>query len=351
MHSCYGPIAGAQSGWLKALVGFVCSYDCSGVEPVIQSRKIRYFLAAADHLHFSAAAAELHISQPALSRSVRQLEERLGVPLFERAAKGVVLTRYGELLARRARLMELEAEHTLAEIDAIKTGSGGTLHVGAGPVWLRVFLPPAIRELRRHYPDLQIDLMTGVIETHLAALMNGRIDLLCGDLDFPNHPELRRIHLIDLQFVVICGADHPLARKQAVRAEDLVRFPWIVMRGDYLGRNRLGAFFTAQDVDPPKPKIVISPGVENFGFLTEGDYLAYIPTQALHIARRYNCVRVDVERAFWKSRHGVVYRRAKTPEASVNALVSVLQHQLRDRADRPIRAVSSVEQILEERQA
>ena len=61
--------------------------------PVIQSRKIRYFLAAADHLHFSAAAASLHISQPALSRSIRQLEERLGVTLFERAAKGVILTR------------------------------------------------------------------------------------------------------------------------------------------------------------------------------------------------------------------------------------------------------------------
>lgn len=307
----------------------------SGAGPVIQSRKIRYFLAAADHLHFSAAAAELHISQPALSRSVRQLEERLGVRLFERAAKGVVLTRYGELLARRARLMELDAEHTLAEIEAIKTGSGGTLHVGAGPVWLRVFLPPAVRELQRQYPDLQIDLMTGVIETHLSALMNGKIDLLCGDLDFPNHPELRRIHLIDLQFVVICGRNHPLAGKQAVRTEELVRFPWILLRGDYLGRNRLGAFFTAQNVDPPKPRIVISPGVENFGFLAEDNYLAYIPTQALRIARRYDCVRVDVERAFWKARHGVVYRRAKTPEASVSALVSILQQQFRDRAEDP----------------
>ena len=309
---------------------------------MIQSRKIRYFLAAADHLHFSAAAADLHISQPALSRSVRQLEERLGVRLFERAAKGVVLTRYGELLARRARLMKLDAEHTIAEIEAIKTGSGGTLHVGAGPVWLRVFLPPAVRELRRHYPDLQIDLMTGVIKTHLSALMNGKIDLLCGDLDFPNHPELRRLHLIDLQFVVICGAGHPLAGKQAVRAEELVRFPWIVLRGDYLGRNRLGVFFTAQNLDPPKPKIVISPGLENFGFLAEGNYLAYIPTQALKIARRFECVRVDVERAFWKARHGVVYRRAKLPEASVSALVSILQQQFRDRSDdlRPVLRVA-----------
>ena len=307
---------------------------------MIQSRKIRYFLAAADHLHFSAAAAELHISQPALSRSVRQLEERLGVQLFERAAKGVVLTRYGELLARRARLMELEAEHTIAEIEAIKTGSGGTLHIGAGPVWLRVFLPPAIVELQRHYPELQIDLMTGVIETHLSALMNGRIDVLCGDLDFPSHPELERIHLIDLQFVVIAGVNHPLAGKSAVGADELTRFPWIVLRGDYLGRNRFGAFFAAQNLDPPKPKIVISPGVENFGFLRQGNYLAFIPTYALEVARRYDCVRIDVARAFWKARHGVVYRRVKTLEASVNALVSILKNQFNDRSDMPLVAVS-----------
>ena len=303
---------------------------------MIQSRKIRYFLAAADHLHFSAAAASLHISQPALSRSIRQLEERLGVTLFERAAKGVILTRYGELLARRARLMELEAEHTIAEIEAIKTGSGGTLHVGAGPVWLRVFLPQAILALQRHYPELQIDLMTGVIETHLSALMNGKIDVLCGDLDFPNHPELTRIHLIDFQFVVVAGVNHPLAGKTAVRAEELTKYPWIVMRGDYLGRNRFGAFFTAQNLDPPKPRIVISPGVENFGFLAQGNYLAFIPTYSLEIAERYDCVRVDVERAFWKARHGVVYRRSRKPEASVSALVSILKHQFKDRANMPV---------------
>ena len=79
---------------------------------MIQSRKIRHFLAIAEHLNFTAAATQLNISQPALSRSVKHLEEQLGVPLLERLPTGVVLTRYGEILARRTRLMQLDAEHT-----------------------------------------------------------------------------------------------------------------------------------------------------------------------------------------------------------------------------------------------
>ena len=294
---------------------------------MIQSRKIRYFLAAAEHLHFSAAAAELCISQPALSRSMRQLEERIGAPLFERAAKGVVLTRYGEILARRARLMEREAEHTLAEIEATKMGSGGALHIGAGPVWLRVFLPSAIAALRQQHPKLQIDLVTGVVETHLTALLNGKVDLLCGDLDFPNHPELTSVHLTDLEFVVVAGKNHPLANQNDVPAEELLKYPWITLRGDYLGRNRFGSFFAAHNLAPPVSSILISPGVEMFGFLSEDKYLAYIPKQTLPIAASNDCVRVDIKTAFWIAPHGVVYRTMKTPEATVTALVSILKSQ------------------------
>ncbi len=296
-----------------------------GGNPMIQSRRIRYFLAAANRLHFSAAAAELHISQPALSRSIRQLEERLGVPLFERAAKGVVLTRYGELLARRVRLMELDAEHTIAEIEAIKTGTGGTLRIGAGPVWMRTFLPPAVVTMQRQRPEVQIDLWTGVMETHLSALMNGKIDLLCGDLDFPNHPELVSIHLIDLEFVIIAGKKHPLAGKASVTAEELLNYPWILLRNDYLGRNRFGGFFAAQSLAPPKAAIMISPTVDRLAYLALGDYLSFIPKHTLDVAERNDCVRIEMERAFWVAPHGMVYRRTNTPEASLSAFVSIVK--------------------------
>ena len=223
--------------------------------------------------------------------------------------------------------MELEAEHTLAEIEAIKMGSGGALHIGAGPVWLRVFLPSAIAALQREHPALQIDLVTGVVETHLSALMNGKVDLLCGDLDFPNHPELTSVHLLDLEFVVIASKNHPLAEQTSVPAEELLNYPWVTLRGDYLGRNRFGSFFAAHNLSPPASNILISPGVEMFGFLTADKYLAYIPKQTLPLANRYDCKRIDIETGFWSAPHGVVYRTTKTPEPAVSALVSILKNQ------------------------
>ena len=76
------------------------------------------------------------------------LEDQIGERLFDRAANGVALTRYGKILQRRARLMELEAKYALDEIKATKMGSGGSLKIGAGPAWLRVILPQAILELQ-----------------------------------------------------------------------------------------------------------------------------------------------------------------------------------------------------------
>lgn len=100
------------------------------------SRLLRHFLAVVEHKGITSAAEELHISQPALTKSIRQLEDNLGVTLFERMPTGVVPTPFGEILARRARLMDLEYRHALAEIHAIKGGAGGTINIGAAPVWM-----------------------------------------------------------------------------------------------------------------------------------------------------------------------------------------------------------------------
>ncbi|MFL2546790.1 MAG: LysR family transcriptional regulator [Candidatus Rariloculaceae bacterium] len=294
---------------------------------MIQSRKIRYFLAAAEHLHFSAAASELCISQPALSRSMRQLEEQIGAPLFERAAKGVVLTRYGEILARRARMLEREAELTLAEIEAVRMGSGGAMHIGAGPVWMSAFLPDAVSALQNRHPNLQVDLVTGVLANHLTSLLDGKLDIVCGDLDFPKHPELTVMHLADLEFIVIAGKNHPYARRSKVTAEDLLKYPWIANRGAAVGRDRFTSFFAARDLSTPDPNILISPGVEVFSFLLEADYLAYIPIHKLPMAISNDCVRVDLAAELWRSPHGVVYRATKSPDAGISTLVSILKNQ------------------------
>src|ERR1700744_4243460 len=99
----------------------------------MHSRLLRHFLGVVEKRNISAAAETLHISQPALTRSIRQLERAVGVPLFERLPTGVALTKQVEVLSRRVKLMELEYRHALAEISALEQGMAGTLRIGGGP--------------------------------------------------------------------------------------------------------------------------------------------------------------------------------------------------------------------------
>ena len=294
---------------------------------MIQSRKISHFLAVAEHLNFTAAATQLNISQPALSRSIKQLEEGLGVPLLERLPTGVTLTRYGEILARRARLMQLDAEHTLSEISALKTGSGGKVRIGAGPVWAMVYLPAAIAALQRQHPGYQVEITSGVIDTLVPAILAGQIDTFCSSLDFPNHPELEKVHLVDVSHVVVARKRHPLLKKESVTAEDLVDFPWITMKADYVGRNRLGSFFVSQNLEPPRASIVVGPGIHSLDILHHADYLTTIPTAMLPLANSVGVEKISIDASFWDSSAGLVYRKSNVPLPIITSLVAILRTQ------------------------
>jgi len=302
---------------------------------MIQSLKIIRFLAVAEHLNLTAAAAKLNISQPALSRSISQLEERLGVPLLERLPTGVVLTRYGEILARRARLMQLDAEHTLSEIDALKTGSGGKLRIGAGPLWARVYLPAAVAALQNQHSGFQVEITSGVIDTLVPAILGNQIDIFCSSLDFPNHPELEKVHLLNVSHVVVARKGHPLTRKSHVEARDLLDFPWITMKADYVYRNRLGSFFVSQNLKPPRSSIVVGPGIHSLHILRHANYLTTIPTAMLSSAANLGIEKLNMSESFWDSPAGVVCRKSNFPLPVISSLISILRTEVGKESQQP----------------
>src|SRR5450631_616846 len=178
----------------------------TGAGGAMFSHLLRHFLAVVEHRGISSAAKAIHITQPALTKSVRQLEQLLGVKLFERLPTGMVPTRFGEVLARRVRLMDVEYRHALAEIESMKGGTGGTINVGAGPVWMARLLPPVIAEFQRQQPKVKIHLVGGVIDTLVPGLLAGRLDVVCSALDFPSHPEIIKEHLTEISHALVISA-------------------------------------------------------------------------------------------------------------------------------------------------
>ena len=293
----------------------------------MHSRLLRHFLAVVDCKGMTAAAAELHISQPALTKSIRQLEDILGVELFERVPTGVVPTRFGEILARRARLMDLEYRHAVAEIQAIKGGTGGIVNVGAGPVWAVRILPPIIATFHRQQPKVKIKLTTGVIDTLVPALLGGELDVICSALDFPAHPEFVKEQLVGLQHILIARAEHPLASSHEIAAQHLLGYPWISLANDYVGYSRINSFFAANELQPPHISVEVTSISAALNLLREDDFILNIPTMMLPYAEMFGLRKLAVRGTLWDAPAGIAYRATKAPTPAVSAFCALVRAQ------------------------
>ncbi len=183
-------------------------------------RDLTYFVAVAEHRHFGQAAQACHVSQPALSMQIRKLEEQLGVTLFERRRKHIMLTPIGEDMLTRARTI-------IQDVDALKTLAqqhqnplAGTFRLGAFPTLAPYFLPDILPPIREALPDLRLLLTEEKTDVLLSALEDGTLDAALLALPVPDD-RLESHILFDDPFLLAVPPDHPLAQAVQVTPDDL----------------------------------------------------------------------------------------------------------------------------------
>ncbi|MGI5501688.1 LysR family transcriptional regulator [Lentzea sp. CA-135723] len=174
-------------------------------------RKLRYFVAVAEHLNFGRAAEALHIAQPVLSRQIRALEAELGAQLFDRSSSGTVLTDAG------ARLLD-DARPLLAQASALLRRVGTeSFTVGFMP---GLIVTPAVRVLAARHPSVRIDVLRTTWEDQVEVIHDGRVDV--GYLRLPVSLDgLRCVPLFAEPRVAVVPASHRLAGKESVLESDL----------------------------------------------------------------------------------------------------------------------------------
>jgi DNA-binding transcriptional LysR family regulator len=123
---------------------------------VVELRQLEYFLRVAQRKSISLAAADLNIALPTLTKSIKLLEQQLGVRLFEWLPPGVVLTPFGPMLLRRAEAVHVQVKDAGQEIAAQRNGSIGAVAIGAAPTWLRCHLPAALARTIFVHPGVHI---------------------------------------------------------------------------------------------------------------------------------------------------------------------------------------------------
>ncbi|KJZ17959.1 LysR substrate-binding domain-containing protein [Loktanella sp. S4079] len=187
-------------------------------------KQLRYFEALARHGHFGRAADACAISQPALSVQIKELEEGLGTPLFERSPRHVRLTSFGESFANRARTI-LQSVDELAEMArAARGGLYGRLRIGVIPTIAPYLLPSLIRHLDDQHPELDVHIRETVTPRLIEELGDGQIDLAIVALPV-SEPWITEVPLFDENMVLVrheSEAGLPVPSPDALRAMRLL---------------------------------------------------------------------------------------------------------------------------------
>jgi DNA-binding transcriptional LysR family regulator len=185
----------------------------------------------------SACAARMHISQPAISRQLKEFEQRIGVVLFERLPRGMRLTQPGEVLRDyAARLFEI-ARTAEAALKELSDGRQGQLSIGASNTVGTYILPRLLAHFRRSHPSVGISMFVGNTEQ----VSQGVADLrfMLGFIEGPLHvPDLRADRFSEDEIVPVTAADHPLSSKRRLAPADLAGEP-LLMRERGSGTREL----------------------------------------------------------------------------------------------------------------
>ncbi|MFC0542388.1 LysR family transcriptional regulator [Kutzneria chonburiensis] len=199
----------------------------------MQFQQLAYFVAVAEHRHFTRAAEHVRVAQPSLSQQIRALEHDLGAPLFHRIRGNVTLTEAGETLLPIARriLAEIEgARRAIRELDELERGR---VRLGAPPSLCTGLLPAILSAFRRRYPGIQLELHESGSGDLRARLAEGALDLalLAGPRHAGDH-QLSTTELLLEELVLISAGDaHPSEYRLAVR--ELVDVPLVMFRRGY----------------------------------------------------------------------------------------------------------------------
>jgi len=192
-------------------------------------------VALAETLHFGRAADRLHVSQPALSKRMRKLEDRIGGPLLVRRYRDVRLTEAGRLLAERGRLLLRESAATLALSQRAAHSEAGRLRIGFGIASILGLLPEVLLRFRRSYPDVQLQLRDMSTPDQLDGLAAGDIDI--GFVRLPVAGDRLVVRpVLDERLVLAIGPRSPWKAPDGLRS--VAAEPFII-----IARSRSASFY------------------------------------------------------------------------------------------------------------
>ncbi len=216
----------------------------------MEIRQLKAFLAIAEAKTFTAGARRVNVTQAAISMQIRQLEDEVGLQLFTRTPRRVIITEAGEYLLERARKILREHDSALAEISEVAGAVYGRLRIGtASGTFAMEQLPSIIQQLKKKYQNAEITVSSGTSERLVDRMMHGEVDIAFVSLPVENLNITTETIFSD-EIVAIANPKHPLAKEKYISAATLAGEDLILgVRGGNT-RRMIDEFFAAANVRP-----------------------------------------------------------------------------------------------------
>ncbi|HYD61133.1 MAG TPA: LysR family transcriptional regulator [Noviherbaspirillum sp.] len=220
----------------------------------ITIRQLQIFSIAARHLSFVRASEELFLTQPAVSMQIRQLEETVGMPLFDKIGKKLYLTEAGRQIERTAHEVLgaiKNAQDSLAALGGLRAGLVTVALVSTA----KYFVPRLIALFRQSHPEIELRIVISNREALIQLLQNNEVDLaIMGrppqEIDAASYPLARHPH------VIIAAPDHALAPRRKIKPEELNQETFLIREEGSGTRLAMESFFETEHVEPRRGMVM-----------------------------------------------------------------------------------------------
>jgi LysR family hydrogen peroxide-inducible transcriptional activator len=297
--------------------------------------ELRYIVAVAEERHFGRAAVRCHVSQPSLSAAVANLEEELGVKLFERGKRGVSLTKVGEEVVAQARRTLEESARVKTVAQQGRNPLKGILRLGVIHTIAPYLLPDLVAALRKSAPEMPLDIEESTTAALDLLLKAGELDAVILALPYAG-PGIETEPLYDEPFKIVVPRRHALAKRKFISADELDSADLLLLPEGHCLRDQV--LQACREFSRPPPPGRQGNSLETLrSMVASGAGITVLPASALTARYANSLVKVvDFAPPVPMRRVALAWRKAFARPAAVKKLAETIR-----RLDLPVRELSA----------
>lgn len=293
----------------------------------MEFRQLSYLLAVIEAGSMGKAARSVGISEPALSKSVKRLEDRVGVKLLERSSLGVVPTVFGLELAKHAKIIKAEVEHAHHALGSLAGLNEGLIRIGTDASFTTYLLPTAISALRANAPGIRVVVERAPAEELMSMVVHGMVDFITVSLPTVNLDTSLEVDvLMEDQSRLLVRRDHPLAHDPDITPEKLMSYQWVLPPKTHYMRRKVEDILSNLGQFSPNVAIESDNVQLTKHCLIESDLIGFLPSQYSFNYRNLALLTpLDVAGFQPSDRLGAVKRRRAILSPAASSLLDALR--------------------------